>query len=149
MQDYKRAGRIVQVILEWARAQPKIRAVALVGSYARGTAQADSDIDLVVLTTDPEAFRAEAFWLDAIEWTSIGDRPVKWQDEDYGLLWSRRLWFEGKRVELEIGFAPLSWAEVSPLDPGTRRVVADGCRILHDPEGLLSRLYAVVDSIPR
>jgi uncharacterized protein len=36
------------------------------GSYARGTARADSDLDLVVLTNAPEFFRADASWLDAI-----------------------------------------------------------------------------------
>ena len=38
---------IVQVVLVWAKAQPKIRAVALVGSHARGTARPDSDIDVM------------------------------------------------------------------------------------------------------
>jgi hypothetical protein len=62
---------------------------------------------------------------------------VKWQDEDYGVLWSRRLWLERVRFEVEIGFVRPSWAELNPLDPGTRRVVADGCRILYDPDRLL------------
>lgn len=38
-----------------------------------------------------------------------------------------------------------SWARgaraaTDPVDPGTRRVVGDGLRILHDPDGLLARL---------
>jgi len=50
---------ILRVILAWATAQPKIRAVALVGSHARGTAGPDSDIDLMLLATDRESFRAD------------------------------------------------------------------------------------------
>jgi hypothetical protein len=38
---------------------------------------------------------------------------------------------------------PPSWAAV-PLDPGTARVLRDGCRILHDPEGLLGHALEAV-----
>ncbi len=136
--------RIVQTIVAWARTETKVRAIALVGSHARGTARADSDIDLVVLTDAPEFFRADTSWLDAIGWSHVAARPLKWRDEEYGVLWSRRLWLEQDRFEVEIGFAHPAWAEVDPLDPGTQRVVADGCRILHDPDRLLSRLCAAV-----
>jgi predicted nucleotidyltransferase len=140
---------IVQIILAWAQTEAKVRAVALVGSHARGTARADSDLDLVVLSNAPEFFRADASWLDAIEWNDVGTCPVKWQDEDYGVLWSRRLWLEQVRFEVETGFAGPSWAEVNPLDPGTQRVVADGCRILYDPDQSLARLCAAVVGRPR
>jgi hypothetical protein len=69
---------------------------------------------------------------------------MKWQDEDYGELWSRRLWLEQNGGEVEFGFASPAWADVNPLDPGTRRVIADGCRILHDPKKILSRLCAAI-----
>jgi predicted nucleotidyltransferase len=100
----------------------------LVGSHARGTARADSDIDLIVLTTDPQCFRADTAWLRAIDWNVIAARPAEWQDEDYGVLWSRRMWLELNRDEVEIGFALPSWAEVKPIDPGTQRVITGGCR---------------------
>jgi hypothetical protein len=140
---------IVQIILAWAQTEAKVRAIALVGSHARGTARADSDLDLDVLTNAPEFFRADASWLDAIGWNDVGTCPVKWQDEDYGVLWSRRLWLEQVRFEVEIGFAGPSWAEVNPLDPGTRRVVADDCRILYDPDQSLARLRAAVVGRPQ
>ncbi len=85
------AERILQIIVDWAKKQPTIQAVAVVGSHARGTARAESDIDLVLLATNPRAFRVDVAWLDAIDWNAIGSRPMKWQDEDYGELWSRRL----------------------------------------------------------
>jgi uncharacterized protein len=132
--------QIVQTVLAWAKAQPTIRAVALVGSHARGTAQKGSDIDLVMLATDPHVFRADETWQAAIDWRAVGARLASWRDEDYGPLWSRRLWLEDDRGEIEIGFALPAWANVTPLDPGTQRVIADGCVILFDPEGLLARV---------
>jgi predicted nucleotidyltransferase len=50
------AERILQIIVDWAKKQPTIQAVAVVGSHARGTARAESDIDLVLLATNPRAF---------------------------------------------------------------------------------------------
>lgn len=138
------AEHIIQAVVDWAKAQPTIQAVAVVGSHARGTARPDSDIDLVLLTTNPKAFRADAAWLGAIKWNTTGAQPMKWDDEDYGELWSRRLWLEPNGGEVEFGFASPSWADVNPVEPGTGRVIADGCRILHDPEKILSRLCVAV-----
>ena len=45
------AEGILQIIVDWAKKQPTIQAVAVVGSHARGTARAESDIDLVLLVT--------------------------------------------------------------------------------------------------
>jgi uncharacterized protein len=142
--DNERAQKIIEAVLQWAKAQPLILAVALVGSHARGTARPDSDIDLVVLTADPDFFRRTTEWIDAVDWNSRGVSPVGWLDEDFGQLWSRRIWLEPGHEELEIDFALPAWANVQPLDPGTRQVIADGCRVMHDPEGLLSRLCAAV-----
>jgi uncharacterized protein len=139
-------AKIIEVVLRWARAQPTICAGALVGSHARGTARADSDIDLVALTTAPDLFRGDPEWIRAIDWSRCEASPATSQDEEYGQLWSRRIWLMPDRYELEIGFALLSWADVHPLDAGTRQVVADGCRILHDTNGLLARLCAAVNS---
>jgi uncharacterized protein len=134
------AERIFQVVVDWARTQPTIQAVAMVGSYARGQARLDSDLDLVLLTTNPLDFRADIGWLHAIDWNALNVRPLKWEDEDYGALWSRRIWLEPNGVEVEIGFASVSWANVNPLDSGTRQVISDGCHILHDPKGMASSL---------
>jgi uncharacterized protein len=134
------AERIIETIVNWAKEQPTVQAVAVVGSYARGTARPDSDLDVIVLTTNPQAFRAETAWLEA----AVGTPVRRWQDEDYGQLWSRRLWLEQNNAEIELGFASPAWADVNPLDPGTRAIIEDGCRILHDPIKILDRLCAAV-----
>jgi uncharacterized protein len=131
--------RILDVIATWVRARQDIRGLALVGSHACGAARTDSDIDLVVLATAPAVLRADPSWLEALDWSSFGVRIANWDDEDYGVVWSRRARLSSG-AELEISFAPVAWAFTDPVDAGTRRVVSDGCRILHDPDGLLAHL---------
>ena len=133
---------IVEVVLAWATTQPIIRAIALVGSLARGTARRESDIDLMLLATDPERFRTDTTWVAQIDWRAIGTYPEKWMDEEYGAAWSRRVWVSDWPVEFT--FASLSWANADPPDTGTRQVVSDGCRILHDPDALLTRLCRAI-----
>jgi hypothetical protein len=140
MHDRLRIEHIIRTVLVWATAQPKIRAVALVGSHARGTARQDSDIDLVLLVTDLQGFRANTAWIEQIDWQARDSHPQKWQDEDYGVAWSRRIWPAADSVQVELTFAPLSWANVDPPDAGTRQIISEGCQILYDPDGLLVRL---------
>jgi len=138
--DRLRIEHIVRAVLAWASAEPKIRAVALVGSHARGAARRDSDIDLVVLVTDSQGFRADTTWLEQIHWQAVDSRAQKWQDEDYGVAWSRRVWLAADSVQVELTFTPISWANVDPRDAGTFSVISRGCRILYDPDALLVRL---------
>jgi putative acetyltransferase len=142
----EQAERTLGVILQWARARRDIRGVALVGSRARGTPRPNSDIDLVLLASAPEAIRTEASWVESIDWSAIGAHVVSWRDEDYGILWSRRIWLAAG-LEVEFGFAPLCWACPAPPDAGTQRVIWDGCRILHDPDGFFERLVMAVTAL--
>ena len=100
---------------------------------------------LVMLTYKPTSFRTDRTWCHAIDWAAVNARPLKCKDEDYGLLWSRRLLLDYNGGEIEFGFVSPAWADVHPVDTGTRRVIADRCRVLHDPRGLLKRLCAAVD----
>jgi predicted nucleotidyltransferase len=136
------SDQVTKAVLAWALGQDAVRGLALVGSYARGTARADSDIDLMLLVRDPSAFRADSTWLGSIAWDAIA-LPARWQDEEYGAAWSRRVWLN-PAGEVEFTFAMPSWAATAPIDPGTRRVISDGCKILHDPDGALSRLCIAV-----
>jgi uncharacterized protein len=131
--------RTVEELLErvtsWARRRPDIRGVALVGSWARGTARADSDVDLVVLTSRRDRY------LDADGWTAARGATRLLRTQAWGPLTERRLLLEGG-LEVEVGIAEPSWAATDPVDPGTRRVVTDGLGILHDPDGRLAALAA-------
>ena len=129
---------ILETVTHWAKSREDIRGVALVGSHARGAARPDSDVDLLLLSKDPNGFR-DAAWLRVLARPTAGLHPASWTDEEHGAVWCRRVWFESK-CEVEFAFAPVSWADVSPVDQGTARVVSDGCRILYDPDELLKRL---------
>ena len=114
---------------DWARGREDVAAVALVGSWARGTAREDSDVDLVVLTdTDDEGWIGElvpgAELVRRGNWGAIEERRVRLPSG----------------LEVEIGIGRPSWASTDPLDDGTRRVVEAGFRPLHDPRGLLAAL---------
>ena len=130
---------ILAEIVRWAAERGDVQALALVGSWARGAAGPDSDIDLVILTPDPLRFRHDHGWLAEINWRSLGASPAYWREADYGPLWSRHVYLADS-TEIEFGFAPPLWASIAPVDPGTQQVIRAGCRILFDPQGLLDQL---------
>ena len=122
----------------WARRRADVSALALVGSWARGAADGDSDVDLILLTDTPERFTASDAWLPELGGARLV-LTVAW-----GAILERR--FElPSGLEIEFGVGTPGWAAVEPVEPGTKRVVSDGMRVLHDPEGLLSALSAACD----
>jgi Nucleotidyltransferase domain len=131
--------REVEVLLErltlWAQRQADISALALVGSWARDAAASGSDVDLVLLTGGPVRFTDSDAWLPELGGERL-TRTLAW-----GPVTERRFVLPSG-LEVELGVATPDWAAVDPVDPGTQRVISDGMRILHDPEGLLAALAA-------
>jgi len=117
--------------LAWAAAQADIQAIGLVGSYARNAARLDSDIDLVVLSRNPQRY------LEDTHWASLFGKVERQQVEEYGPLTSLRIWYTGGR-EVEYGLTDESWAAV-PLDKGSASVIANGMQVLFERYPLLSR----------
>ena len=114
---------------EWAKTRDDLAAVALVGSWARGSARDDSDVDLVVLTET-----------DGDEWVpELAPGAQLIRGGDWGAVTEHRLRLPSG-LEVEVGIAAPSWAATDPVDAGTRRVVADGLRAFHDPQHLLAEL---------
>ena len=139
--DALRVERLLTLITDWAAPRPDVVALALVGSWARGAARPNSDVDLVLLVTEPATYRHDETWPVQIPWERVDSRLHSWQDKDYGALWSRHVLLEDG-LEIEFGFAAPNWASLNPLDDGTRRVIADGCRILLDKSGLMAALVS-------
>ena len=134
---------IVSSVVSWAGTDSTIVGVALVGSWARREATMTSDVDFVVLTTDTDAFTGSADWVeDALAQPADITRTRLW-----GALTERKARV-ASGLEIEFGFVEPTWASVDPLDPGTRRVVSDGCVALHDEAGLLTRLIDEVHPKP-
>jgi predicted nucleotidyltransferase len=136
-------ARLLEQITAWFQERSGVAAIALVGSHARGAARPDSDIDLVILVDDPQVYVHEQGWLSFLVADVLNDVAIASQDEDYGPLWSRRV-FLASGHEVEFGFARPSWAATEPLDAGTREVVRDGCQALYDPHDIIGRLITAV-----
>ncbi len=130
----QRAADLLREVTDWAHAQPDILALALVGSYARGSARPDSDVDLVIITTTP------ANYLENLGWTTQFGAVLRCQLEDYGKLTSVRAYY-GNGLEVEFGITDEGWATV-PLDNGTREVISDGMKVLFEQGNMLSRHQA-------
>ncbi|MDQ3982108.1 MAG: nucleotidyltransferase domain-containing protein [Actinomycetota bacterium] len=130
--------KLVDAFLEWAKPRADVVGVALVGSHARGSATAGSDIDLLLVTTDPAAYVSHTRWTR--ELGAVGSIST----EEWGAVTSVRVsYVDGP--EVEFGVTSPAWTTVDPVDPGTARVVRGGFRILFDPTGSLELLAEAVN----
>ena len=128
----QRFDGFVSEFSRWAANLPDILAVALVGSYARNEATDTSDVDLVILAREPEAYLQETQWA---RYFGPIDRQ---QIENYGKVTSLRIWYSAGH-EVEYGFTDRTWAAL-PLDEGSKKVISGGMEILYERESILSRL---------
>jgi hypothetical protein len=129
----------LDALCRWAHSQPDLAAIILVGSYARGAASEDSDVDLVILTPDVDRYLRERSWA-----SSFGE-ATGWRQENYGRLTSVRVFYDGG-LEVEYGFSTPDWAE-SPIDAGTLSVVMDGMEVLYDPQGIVAALQREIEPL--
>ena len=121
----------LDAFVKWASDGADVQAIALVGSYARGAARDDSDIDLVILTDTPQKY------FDNTKWIERFGAVEKHQTEDYGKLTSLRAWYQNG-AEVEYGITTPDWA-AAPLDAGTQEVMLGGMLVLFERGNLLSR----------
>ena len=140
MPDIAVLAQIVDLVTAWARSRSDVLGLAVVGSWARGMARPDSDIDLVLLVSDPQAFRSSELWLAELQWRE--GRVVAWRDAQYAAAWSRHVQLESNR-EIEFTLCGLQWAATRPVDPATAEVVSNGCRVVLDKPRLFENLLAV------
>ena len=134
---------LLEMVTAWAASRSDIVGVALVGSWARDAANLDSDVDFILLTPNPDAFRASTVWLAEIDRSRLGLSVQSCRDAKYGVVWSRHVELsDGVSVEFSFGFP--SWAATCPCDAGTRSVVSSGCRVVFDPSGLLQNVVSHV-----
>jgi hypothetical protein len=111
--------------------------LALVGSYAYDRPRLASDVDLVLLTSQPDRHA------EGIDWIAHLDPSARLvRDRTWGPLRERRVRLRSG-LQVELGVVSPDWASL-PLDQGTARVLRDGCRVLYDPEGLLRAALAAL-----
>lgn len=127
----RQARLLLDDLTAGAAGEAHVQALILVGSYARGHERLASDVDLMLLTVEPVRCSPTTGWFERVRPGSRLVRTASWgpvREQRYRLR-------SGLLVEIDV--APVSWLRV-PLDPGTRRVLADGHRTLHDPHGLVA-----------
>jgi predicted nucleotidyltransferase len=130
---HEEVRRLLGAVRDWGALRPDVRALGLVGSWARGTPRMDSDIDVLLLTDDVARYVERDDWIHGLAAEQVV-RTTAW-----GPIVERRLRYPSG-LELEVGIGRPDWAFVDPVDAGTRHVVREGLRILHDPSGLLAAL---------
>ena len=64
MKNLEHIRNFLNAFVSWASAHTDVQAIALVGSFARGEARDDSDIDLVILTDQPQTYLEELKWIE-------------------------------------------------------------------------------------
>lgn len=122
--------------INWATNETLINSIILIGSYVRGTQKADSDIDLVVVTSDKQHYidNPSIFnYYGEIERSNI---------EFYGECTSVRIWYKSG-LEVEFGIVTSMWVN-KPLDHGTLQALTDGYRILIDKNELFLPITSIV-----
>ncbi len=108
----------------YAEEKNAIECILLVGSYARGTNREDSDIDVVIITSQKKAL------LENPDFTASFGSVSEQQTEYYGACTSLRVYYQDGK-EVEFGIVEPSWLE-KPLDAGTDRVLDDGYKVILD-----------------
>ena len=109
-------------VTEWAESTSDIQLLALVGSHARGMARPDSDIDLIVLSDQPEQYLFDSTW------ANVFGKIDRNQLEDYGKISSNRIFYQDG-LEVEFGFGKTDWAG-DQEDAGTIQIIQNGIWIL-------------------
>jgi predicted nucleotidyltransferase len=129
----KDLGAFLAKVKEWATVQSDIQAIFLVGSYARGKAREDSDVDLVILTNQPNKY------LDNYSFTESFGTIERIEKEYWGKVTSFRIWYHDD-FEVELGITKPDWITEKPLDAGTLQVISDGAEVVVDRIGNLEQL---------
>jgi aminoglycoside 6-adenylyltransferase len=129
-------SELLQKIVEWSYSSSDIQALALVGSSARGDHPADewSDIDLVMITLNPDHYLQSIDWLPAIcdPWITTVERDAM------GNIVERRVLFQNG---IDVDFIVLSGDRLQAfLEEPLSSIIGRGMRVLVDKGDILSSL---------
>jgi aminoglycoside 6-adenylyltransferase len=136
-------GALLDEILRWAHRRDDLRAVVLTGSHARGQADALSDLDIELFTTDRARYERRD-WTAEIRpvWVQLGFGPT--EERPYVV---RLTVFEGgEKVDFSVGSIAVlqSLVEAGELSDLYER----GYRVLVDKDGIAAKLPAAGGSPP-
>ena len=127
-------------VADWAREREDVRALLVVGSQARAGAPADrwSDLDLIFLIDDPQAYLADATWVE-----EFGSPVLTFLESTLDGHWERRVLYEtGEEVDFVLFRASI--VERLEGSEGAAALLTRGYRLLVDRVGLEEALARIV-----
>ncbi len=139
--------QLLERFVAWAQTQPDIRAAVVIGSRARNDHPADdwSDLDLLVVTSDPDRLLAQIDWLAHIgtPWITFLEGTAT------GGLVERRVLFEGG-LDVDFAPAPVTLAQqfANGPPPEVAGIFSRGARVVLDKDGLAERLVVARGAPP-
>ncbi len=127
---------LIEQLVAWGEHTPDIRAMVIIGSRARTDVPADewSDLDLLLVTTDPRRYQDQVDWLE-----QFGPYWATFLEPTMGGGRERRVLFAGAR---DVDFVPLSpeMVEAETRNGVLPLVATRGSRVLLDKDGQVTRL---------
>lgn len=124
---------LIERLKSFAAADPAIKAAIVVGSFANGTAGPDSDLDLILIATEPKRFLTDREWIHQF------GKVITCELEDYDLVQSLRVFYENK-AEVEFGITSLGWIDDNQFK-STGEILSGGYCVIYDPNTLIDRFY--------
>jgi len=139
--------RLVERFVKWAETRVDIRAAIIVGSRARVVEPADdwADLDVIVVTSDPDYYLRSAEWLENIGTALLTFvEPTASGDET-----ERRALFEGM-LDVDFSIVPLAKAQrLLDAEMAPAEVVNSfgrGMRVIVDKDGIAGKVEKLVAS---
>lgn len=109
---------------------------AVIGAHAHGELEDDWNMRFIIVTTDIEHY------FENNNWAGHFTRVLSVEREDHAGFTRMNLKYRSGAM-FELNFVSPDWAAL-PVNDETRRIVTDGMRILHDPQGVLEKLQKTV-----
>jgi len=139
--------RLIENLIAWANGQDDVRAAVVIGSRARSDHPADrwSDLDVLIVASDPQRYCSAAGWLEAVgtPWLTFTEQTF-----DGGL--ERRVLFAGG-LDVDFAFLPLDAARQmvgTAPSPDVADILRRGARVLLDKDGLVAQLRPSETIVP-
>lgn len=138
-----RYAAIIDRLTRWARAEAGVQSALVVGSQARADHPADpySDLDLVLVVDQPEAYLSDDAWLEG-----LGRLRIVFNERTVDGCWERRALFEGA-LDVDIVLRDTASARAM-LDGPRPGILGRGYRVLLDKTGLCARLAQLPPPAP-
>jgi hypothetical protein len=107
---------LTSLIATWVEGQPDLLALALAGSWARGNPRPDSDLDVLILTSDQDRYRQDHAWLGAAQ---SGERVRIPSNRPHPLSRAAGEGGEGVHQQQPLPILPRCAGEGAPLIPSS------------------------------